>query len=247
MENIVIPESVENWIDTELEVLEEETEIKKGGGELTGDLVLLGGKHNRIAIGRPFFQKLKPKNNCVATEVKRLLGTSDFHLISLSCSFLPDKDCKFTWAQLGIRLEANDRHRGTLAEKPIAWNLFPTEVISPVNCTGGLSISPELSIKASELESSAKLFSVTSEKKWISYQPQIFSFGYRTCNIAWQFRETPEKDIYGDVRNLFMIVLTPQGSQVRGEFMLAAEVSFRGGIWKLSKRSNIQNKINLSI
>lgn len=246
MEKIVIPESSDIWLEAELEASEVEVGITKGSGALEGDLTLLGGKHNRIAIGRPYFQKLNPKSKHTTPDVKKLMEANDFHLLSLSCSFLPDIDCKFTWAQLGIRLEASDNQGTTLAEKPIAWNLFPVEVTSPVNYTDGLSISPELSFKVGELGVDGKLFSVTSEKKWISYQPQLFSFGYRTSNIAWQFRETQKKDVRGDVRDLLVIILAPQESRIKGEFKLSAEVNFRGAIWKHSKKGNIQDKCDLS-
>jgi hypothetical protein len=247
MEKIVIPESSKIWLKAELEASEVDAEITKGSDALERDLTLLAGKHNWIAIGRPYFQKLNSKSKHATPEVKKLMEANDFYLVSLSCSFLPDMDCKFTWAQLGLRLEANDKQGVFLAEKPIAWNLFPVEVTSPINYSDKLSISPELSFKVGKLEPHGTLFSVTSVKKWISYEPQLFSFGYRTSNIAWQFRETREKDIRGDIRDLMLIIQAPQESHVKWEFKLSAEVSFRGTVWRMfSKKGYIQDKFNLS-
>ena len=247
MEKIIIPESSDIWLEAELEAPEVEVGIAKGQDALERDLDLLGGKHNYIAIGRPYLRKLSFKSIHATAEVQKLMEGNDFHLVSWSCSFLPDMDCKFTWAQLGVRLEANDKQGVSLAEKPIAWNLFPVEVTSPINYTEELSIGSELNFKLGNLEADAKLFSITSEKKWISYEPQLFSFGYRTSNIAWQFRQTREKDVHGDVRNLLAIIMSPQESLVKGEIQLSAEVSFRGAIWRMfSKKGSIRNKCNLS-
>lgn len=247
MEKIVIPEPGNIWLEAVLEASTGADTITKGPDALERDLILQGGNHNCIAVGQPYFQKLGLKSKYATAEVKKLMGSYDFHLVSFSCSFLPDIDCKFTWAQLGVRLLASDKHGGALAEKPIAWNLFPVEVTSPINYTDGVSISPELSFKVDKLEADGKLFSVTSEKKWISYQPQLFSFGYRTSNIAWQFRETREKDLHGDVKDLLAILMAPQGSLVTGELKLSAEVSFKGKIRGIfSKKDSIQDTVNLS-
>jgi hypothetical protein len=208
MDTIVIPDVGEVLFEADLEAQEKESSLTKGAGPIESDLTFLGGKHNRIAIGRPFSQRLTTKSKQVTPEVKHLMETNDFYLLSLSCSFLPDAGCKFRWAQLGVMLQGMGADGSPAPDKPIAWNLFPVEVVSAVTYTSGLAISPELGFKSGGGEADVKIFSLSSEKKWISYQPQLFAFGYRTSNIAWQFRETSEKDVRGDVRDLIIQNLT---------------------------------------
>jgi hypothetical protein len=128
IDTITIPEAEEILFKADLETQEQEVGLTKGEGSRESDLTLIGGKHNRIAIGRPFSQRLTTKSKHITPDVKRLMEKNDFYLLSLSCSFLPDMGCKFRWAQLGILLHGTDKDGAQGLEKPIelqiggSWN-----------------------------------------------------------------------------------------------------------------------------
>jgi len=58
MDTIVIPDVGEVLFEAELEAQDQDDSLTKGVAPIESDLTLLGGKHNRIAIGRPFSQRL---------------------------------------------------------------------------------------------------------------------------------------------------------------------------------------------
>jgi hypothetical protein len=64
---------------------------------------------------------------------------------------------------------------------------------------------------------------------FVVYDPQIFAFGIRRSNVAWDFKSTKEKGIWGNKRDLLLIVRAPKNSKVKGRFLLGAEVEFNMG------------------
>jgi hypothetical protein len=71
----------------------------------------------------------------------------DFHYVRLSCTFVPDKDCRFDWARFGIELKSENPAE-LVNEKPIAYDLFPREILSEIKCKREVGFTTELKLLA---------------------------------------------------------------------------------------------------
>ena len=65
----------------------------------------------------------------------------------------------------------------------------------------------------------------------ILYEPQITAFGINTSKVMWDFKRTEEKGIWGNKKDLLLIVRAPKNSHVKGRFLLGAEVEYDIGRW----------------
>jgi hypothetical protein len=92
-----------------------------------GEITVFRGKQNKVAVGVPYYENLGSRLQNLKEEtpyeIKRLLNDYDFHYVRLSCSFLPDNDCRFDWARFGVELastksfgnsKADWRHKGRI-------------------------------------------------------------------------------------------------------------------------------------
>ncbi|MBU7028480.1 MAG: hypothetical protein HXS48_16220 [Theionarchaea archaeon] len=215
-----------------------------GEGELTTFL----GKVNKVAVGMPYCENLISRYAEQAMdlphEIRKMMDKYDFHFVSLSCSFLPDTNCKFIWARFGIELSAQ-KESGELSEKPIAHDMFPDEVLSEMKYKREVSFNPRLNVRLGVIDTDAAI-DVKTEKELTVYVPQIFAFGINRPNVAWDFKSTEEKGIWGNKRDLLLIVRARKNSKIKGRFLLGAEVEFNVGKWisiPLSKRKD--NVVNI--
>jgi hypothetical protein len=248
MKSMIIPSTDEVLFETTLEPEKQETELTKGADDSEAILELFSGRKNTVAVGLPYYENItsmvRVEQN-ISPELEELINTHDFHFVSLSCSFLPDKDCNFTWARFAVELQAMPA-----SESPIAWDLFPTEISTQIKESSSITVSPHLSFSLNSLKADATLFTVSNQRERFVYEPQIFSFGFRRSNVAWDFRGTTGKPIFGDRRNLLIIAMTPHESQLKGRFRLSAQVELDRLPFKLllTKRANeiINQSYNLS-
>jgi hypothetical protein len=67
------------------------------------------------------------------------------------------------------------------------------------------------------------------QKELVVYEPQIFAYGIRRPNVSWDFKSTKGKGIWGNKRDLILIVKTPNDSIIKGRFLLGAEVEVNIG------------------
>ena len=220
-----------------------------------GEITTLRGKKNRVAIGVPYFEnlisRLVDEGYEIPHEIRHMSAVSDFHFVSLSCSFLPDKDCRFLWARFGVELRAESISRDRLEEKPIAYDMFPSEVTSEVKYKRETIFAPELKFNIGAIDADVKNVDVRTQKELIVYKPQIFAYGINTPKAIWDFKSTEEKGIWGNRRDLLIVVKSPRNSKVKGKFFLGAEVEFNLGKWipiPLSKREDkvVNREYNLS-
>jgi hypothetical protein len=199
-----------------------------------GEIVSLRGKTNRVAVGLPYYENLTSRlqalNEEIPYEIKRLMNDYDFHYIRLTCSFLPDNDCIFEWARFGVDLNATSRSN-ELTLKPIAWDMSPHEVLNEIKCKREISFTPELKFGIVPDILDAEIGGgVTESKEYVVYEPQITSFGLNRSDVVWQFTKTKEMGIWGN-KSLLLVVRTPKGSEVKGRFLIGAQISSRLSKW----------------
>jgi hypothetical protein len=210
-----------------------------------GEITTFRGKKNKVAIGVPFFEnlisRLAEEGYEVPREIRQMSEVSDFHYVSLSCSFLPDHDCRFLWARFGVELTAESTSEKLHEEIPIAYDMFPSEVTSEVKYKREAIFNPELKFSFGAIAAETKIVEVGTQKELVAYKPQMFAYGVNTPKAIWDFESTEEKGIWGNRRDLLLIVKAPRNSKVKGRFLLGAEAGFNLGKWipiPLSKRKD---------
>ena len=194
-----------------------------GEGEITTVL----GKRNKVAVGVPYYEnfisRLVEEKEAIPREIEKMSENYDFHFVSLSCSFLPDNNCRFVWARFGVELSARSTSGKALDEKPIAYYMFPDEVLSAVRYKRVVNLESGLKLNLDAVNAGIESGSGESSD-FVVYEPQIFAFGIRRSNVAWDFKSTKEKGIWGNKTDLIQVVHAPKNSKVKGRFLLGAEV-----------------------
>ena len=225
-----------------LEPTDPAVKFAKGRGIGEDKIIKIRGKKNRVAVGVPYYEnlisRLVEEGKEIPREIKKMSDENDFHFVSLSCSFLPDDDCKFVWARFGVELSARSKSGTLLDAKTIAHDMFPNEVLSKIKCKKNTSFTPKLEFSFGPLEAGADI-DISTQREFIVYEPQIIAFGVKTSKAIWDFKSTQEKGIWGNKKNLLLIVRTPKESKVKGRFLLGAEVGCKLTDWipiPISKR-----------
>jgi hypothetical protein len=203
------------------------------------------GRKNTVVVGKIYYENLIRKfideKEEIPHEIKQMMGDYDFHYVSLSCSFLPDKDCRFVWARFGVELSARSKRDEPHEERPIAYDMVPNEVLSETKYKREVNLSPEGKLSLGEATVGIKGVDVKTQKELVIYEPQIFAHGIGRSKVSWDFRSTKEKGIWGNKCGLLLTIRTPKNSKVKGRFLLAGEVEFNIGKWipiALSKRAD---------
>ena len=200
-------------------------------------LKLAFGRQNRVVVGKPFCQNLITRilehGLEIPSDVKKMLMDFDFYFMSLSCSFLPDNRCKFTWARFEVELDAIDKKNGSiLNNKPLVIDMFPDEVLNEVKFTKEISLKPNFKFDISSIN--AEIGKTTANKQeYIYYEAEMFAFGINSSKIAWDFNCTANKRILGNKRNMFMVVKVPKDSKLIAKFTLSVEVEMEGCLMKI--------------
>ena len=211
-------------------------EMRKEVGE--GELTMFRGKVNRVTVGEPYSENLisryREQDIEIPHEIRKMMDRYDFHFVSLSCSFLPDTDCRFVWARFGIELSAQSES-GELQERPIAHDMAPDQVLTEMKCRRKVSFNPGLKLSLGVVDVDPGI-DVGTEKDVTVYEPEIIAFGINMPTVAWDFKSTEEKGIWGNKRDLLLVVKSPKNSRIRGRFILGAEVEFKLMRVPVSKR-----------
>jgi hypothetical protein len=200
-----------------------------------GEINIFRGKKNKAAVGLPYYEnlssRLKNLKEKIPYEIEKLTNDFDFHYVRLTCSFLSDKDCRFDWARLVVELNGKLRNGETVQAKPIAWDISPNDVSSEIRCKREFTFTPELKFSIiPEVLDAGVHGGVSESKEYVVYEPQITSFGLNGSKVAWDFRRTKEKGIWGD-KSLLLVVRTTKGSRVNGRFLIGAEVTSHLSKW----------------
>jgi hypothetical protein len=229
---LAIPEPRSILFETALEpVAPVVDKLRKEIGFDEGEINILRGKKNQVAVGEPYFENLisryKDQNQELPREIKNMATNYDFHYVRLSCTFLPDKDCRFDWARFGVELSAESGSGEPSSINPIAYDVFPSEVLSEIKCKREIDFTSELKLLAGIVNVGTE---ISQSKEFIIYEPQINGFGINRSSTGWNFDKTKEKGIWGD-RIVLLVVRAPKNSKVRARFLLGAEVSSHLSKW----------------
>ena len=243
MLKLSIPQSKGVLFEATLEPTAPEIDkLRKDMGE--GEINTIFDKRNKVAVGIPYYENLISRyieeKEEIPHEVKKMMKDYDLHYVSLSCSFLPDSGCRFVWARFGIELSAKSKSGEAFAEKPIAYYMFPDEVLNERKYKRDMNLEPELKIKLFEVVETGMKTGVSESSEFVVYEPQIFAYGVRRSSVSWDFKSTKEKGIWGN-KYLLLIVRAPKDSRVMGKFLLGAEVETYIGNWitiPLAKRKD---------
>jgi hypothetical protein len=154
--------------------------MTKDAGLDEGEINLIRGKRNKVAVGEPYSENLTSRlrnlNEEIPYEIKRLTKDYDFYYVRLTCSFLPDKDCRFDWARFTIELNVKSKSGEKVQTRPIAWDMSPNEVFSEIKYKRAISFTPELKFSIiSEVLDAGIQGGINESKEYVIYEPQITS------------------------------------------------------------------------
>ena len=189
----------------------------------------LFGKENKVSIGQPesynIFNYLNQKGENIPWNIQEKSDRFDFYLVNISCSFLPDLGCYFTWARLGIILSAviNDKITNV---SPTVIDMFPTEILQESKFEKTFSLSSSLNLEFFSVKGVLGTDNKKTKTEGIIYQPELISFGIGSSEVAWQFSATNEKGIWGNKSGLTLLVRTLKHSSIHGQFELSVRLNY---------------------
>lgn len=181
-----------------------------------GHIVTSKGIKAKVSVGKPTLVSVMPGKKF------------DIHLISFSCSFLPENNCKIVWARFRIELTSESKSGKPLVDRPIVLDMFPDKIVNETKYEREFNFEPNFSFNASIIKANPK-FGFRVKKNYIVYQPQIFSFGIHTPDICWDFKEYEQNGVWGNQKDLLLKIQTISGSRLKAKFILGAEVEFNAG------------------
>lgn len=179
-----------------------------------GTVTSLLGDKNEIWLGRPEVFDVRPLLPAKVPQgefLRQILQTHDMVLIQFACSFRPHPQCEFVRATVQVHIE-NEVEQ---VEQPIAYDVFPAEVMMPVTYRRSFSISPSLKlgfVQVAQVEVSA--FKKESSREYIIYQPEIVGFGKGESCPGWDFNRTSSRKIIG-MKDLFISIKKVKHSPIR--------------------------------
>lgn len=200
-----------------------------------GEIIGVRGKKNMVSVGARYYEnlisRLIEEKEEIPHEIKRMMTNYDFHYVSLSCSFLPDRDCRFVWARFGVELSARSKSGEPFEEKPIAYDMVPKEVLSEIRYKREANFSSEGKLSLGVVNVGRAGIDIKTQKEFIAHEPQIFAYGIARSKVSWDFISTKEKGIWGNKSGLVLIVKAPKNSKVKGRFSFNAEIECKIAKW----------------
>ena len=195
-----------------------------------------------VSVGVPFFEnyvsRLKSQKKNLPHDIDILLPKYDFHFVSLSCSFVPNQDCRLIWANFGVSLEAFSSTGETLTEAPIAYDMSPNETETKNN-KDDQTVNAKLNFNLGVLSGGV------SYEKNDHAKDYAFAYGVGEAHAGWTFESTQKRGIRGNKRDLVMLVKTPKNSRIMGKFKVnaLAETITQPSIRLVLARSHRESKV----
>lgn len=153
--------------------------------------------------------------------IRAKLNQADFYVIRLSCSFLPrHKESSIEWARFRVTLLP---HTSTGAQ-PIAFDLYPQQVIQEVKRQIKVTLSPTLKFQEVEANPGSAEFGFEYTEQIPSISASIGS----SVDPSWDYRTVPGQEVQG-TKWMYLLVKAPKG-QRSGQALLdlEADVLVRG-------------------
>jgi hypothetical protein len=176
-----------------------------------------------VSIGQPEtwpLQELYPPRK-LPRPIRTKLSQADFYLVRLSCSFRPvHEESRVEWARFRAALLP---HASTGAQ-PIAFDLYPQQVMQEVNRQVKVTLSPML--KFQELE--ASLGSAEFGFEYAEQVPLISATPGAGFDPSWDYGAGPKREVLG-TKWMYLLVKAPKGmTGGRALLDLEADVLVRG-------------------
>jgi hypothetical protein len=192
-----------------------------------GALLTARGRRNRVRVGVPQVLDVIdawPEKERLSQEILASLETFRYLSVRLACSFFPDRGCRFTRIDYGIKLSCD-----SAAPSPCAVDLFPQNVGEVRRYARSYKLSAGLAFGFAEADAE-----VGHEEEVIRYQPSIVASGLLSDEPSWSFRSGRTLQLEG-IREVFMVVKAPVAQPVRASFGIDAEVRTAMGVVPLRR------------
>ena len=153
--------------------------------------------------------------------IRTKLSQADFYLVRLSCSFRPvHEESRVEWARFRAALLP---HSSTGAQ-PIAFDLYPQQVVQEVKHQVKVTLSP--SLKFQELE--ASLGSAEFGFEYTELIPLVSAAIGAGFDPSWDYGAGPKREVQG-TKWMYLLVKAPKGmTSGRALLDVEADVLVRG-------------------
>ena len=153
--------------------------------------------------------------------IRTKLSQADFYVVRLSCSFRPvHEESRVEWARFRAALLP---HSSTGAQ-PIAFDLYPQQVVQEMKRQIKVTLSP--SLKFQELE--ASLGSAEFGFEYTELIPLVSAAIGASFDPSWDYRAGPGQEVQG-TKWMYLLVKAPKGvTSGRAILELEADVLVRG-------------------
>lgn len=176
-----------------------------------------------VSIGQPAtwpLQELYPPRK-LPRPIRTKLSQADFYLVRLSCSFRPvHEESRVEWA----RFRAALLPLSSTGAQPIAFDIYPQQVVQEVKRQIKVTLSP--SLKFQELE--ASLGSAEFGFEYTELIPLVSAALGTSFDPSWDYRTGPGQEVQG-TKWMHLLVKAPKGmTSGRALLELEADVLVRG-------------------
>lgn len=175
--------------------------------------------------------------------IRTKLSQADFYVIRLSCSFRPvHAESRVEWARFRVALLP---HSST-GTQPIAFDLYPQQVMQEVKRQIKVTLSP--SLKFQEVE--ASLGSAEFGFEYTEQIPLISASIGNSFDPSWDYRAGPGQEVQG-TKWMYLLVKAPKGlTSGQALLELEADVLVRGvrlpvTFWRRQEQATPQLTISL--
>ena len=122
-------------------------QLKKDLGLDEGEINTIRGKKDKVAVGLRYhsnlISRIEKTGLKLSYQLEKMINNSDFYYTNLSCSFLPDNECKFESARLEIQLSVRSDSGEVSSIKPIVYDLYPDEINSYIKTKTEIGFTTE--------------------------------------------------------------------------------------------------------
>jgi hypothetical protein len=206
----------------------------KGPGEDETVLQTFLGKRNIVRLGAPrwadYLAELRAQTSTLPQEVAQLTQEGyGFQRVRPTITLLPDRDCAFVAAELGVELHATSTS-GQEVGRPIAYDVQPVEVVEelPYSTRSGTNVEIGGEAGAAFGKLLAKITTENSlERNGVRVIRRLYGYGINFSEIGWRLQATADHQLAGDIRDLEFVAQVPPGGTLVGRFFVAADIAVR--------------------
>jgi hypothetical protein len=197
--------------------------VEEEDGEPRGDGRRLG---SRVSFGEPAVYDLlslaKETGADPGFEIRSQLDRYEFRLVRLISTLHVEPRSAVGWLEIHVALAPapSGAERGGVladdpADPPIAYDLYPLQVVDKVQVEHTAKISPSFQFK----EITASLGEDALTVRYERLEPRITAYGRRETTPYWRYTPGTARDVAGGVREMDLIVRRPRGVPVRATIL----------------------------